>query len=392
MLFGAQRHTIYGMLKVHTRHFVLPDLKKFLLKNMVLWIAILAAAITCIFVPFDAEYAGYFDWRTLACLFCTLLVVCAFRDIHIFEYIACAIVKHIGNIRYAVLALVMITYFGSMILANDMALITFLPLGYFVLKSCNQQKHMAFTFVMQNVAANLGGMLTPFGNPQNLYLYSFFNIPTQEFFAIMAIPFATAFLLIIVTCLLVKKESLSMSVPVPSTPNKWRTVVYLILFAASICIVFRLFPYYWGLLAILIAVLILDYQAVLKVDYALLLTFCAFFIFAGNMARIPAVERFLSDTVSKSPLVVGVLSCQFISNVPSSVLLSRFTTDYANLLVAVNIGGLGTPIASLASLITLNQYRNLGDGHVGKYVALFSVINFSYLLILMGVQCLITIL
>ena len=366
--------------------------KKFFLKNMVLWIALLVAAVTCFFVPIDEEYAGYFDLRTLGCLFCTLLVVGAFRDIRLFEFLAGGIVRRIGNLRYAVLTLVLITYAASMVLANDMALVTFLPLGYFVLKSCGQEKHMAFTFVMQNVAANLGGMLTPFGNPQNLYLYSYFNIPTGEFFAIMAIPFAVALVLILATCFLVKKEQLTVTAPLPSRPCLWRTIVYSVLFAASVCTVFRLFPYYWGVLAIFAAVLVLDAKALLRVDYALLLTFCAFFVFSGNMARIPAVNSLLSDIVQRSPLLVGTLCCQIISNVPSSVLLSHFTTDYANLLVAVNIGGLGTPIASLASLITLNSYRSLGDGRMGRYIALYSAVNFGYLAVLLGVQLLLPLL
>ena len=355
----------------HARPIILMRVKKFVLKNMVLWFALVAAAVTCFFVPFDKEYIGYFDFATLGCLFCTLLVVCAFRNIKIFEFLAGSIVKHIGNIRYAILALVMITYAASMVLANDMALVTFLPLGYFVLKSCNQ-----FTFVMQNVAANLGGMLTPFGNPQNLYLYSYYNIPTGEFFEIMAVPFAVAFVLILTTCFFVKKEKLTIAVPAPERPSLWRTTAYGILFVVSVCTVFRLFPYYWGVIAVFVSVLILDPKAVLKVDYLLLLTFCAFFVFSGNMARIPVIQSLLSAVVGKSPLLVGTLSCQIISNVPSSVLLSHFTTDYRNLLVAVNIGGLGTPIASLASLITLNSYRTFGDGKVGKYVGLFSLVNF----------------
>ncbi len=361
-------------------------IKNLILKNIVLIIAIIAAAITCFFVPIDSAYLDYFDWRTLGCLFATLLVVCAFKNIHIFAYIAAVIVKKMGTLRRTVLSLVMITYVGSMILANDMALITFLPLGYFVLSDCNKKEHMAFTFVMQNVAANLGGMLTPFGNPQNLYLFSFYNIPTGEFFAIMALPFIVALVLIVVTCLFVKDEKLELLVHIPKTPSVWRTVVYSVLFVLSICTVFRLFPYYYGVITVFIAVAILDFKAIFKVDYGLLLTFCAFFVFAGNMARIPEVQRLLSKAVSLSPLLIGVLSCQVISNVPSSVLLSQFTADYSNLLVAVNIGGLGTPIASLASLITLNQYRAHGDNKIGKYLLTFSAINFGYLIILISVQ------
>lgn len=152
----------------------------------------------------------------------------------------------------------------------------------------------------------------------------------------------------------------------------------------SVLIVFRVFPYYWGLLAVAAALIVLDYRSVLRVDYGLLLTFCAFFVFSGNMARIPAVEEFLGGLVALDPLAFGVLSCQVISNVPSAVLLSKFTADYANLLVAVNIGGLGTPIASLASLITLNTYRRVRPGETKKYIVKFLLLNFSFLAVLLG--------
>lgn len=167
-----------------------------------LLIAVVAAAVTCVFVPLDDQYAGYFDLGTLTCLFCTLAVVAAFKNIKFFEWLANVIIRRFKTKRNLVLALVFITYFGSMIMANDMALITFLPLGFFALSMCGERKLTALTFVMQNVATNLGGMLTPFGNPQNLYLYSFFSIPAAEFFKIMALPFAVAFVLILSVCLL----------------------------------------------------------------------------------------------------------------------------------------------------------------------------------------------
>lgn len=360
------------------------DVKNFVKANVVLIIAIIAAAVTCFFVPFDSEYAGYFDWRTLSCLFCTLAVVAAFKNIRFFVWLADVIVRRFKSIRTVIIALVFVTYFGSMIMANDMALVTFLPLGYFVLESCNGKKYMAFTFIMQNIAANLGGMLTPFGNPQNLYLYSFFNIGAAEFFKIMALPFAAAFLLILGTCFFVKPEKVEVGTQKKPAPKAWRAAVYGVLFIVSVLIVFRIFPYYWGLLAVTVALLILDFKAILKVDYGLLLTFCAFFVFSGNMARIEPVQQFLGKLMEIDPLAFGVLSCQVISNVPSAVLLSRFTTDYARLLIAVNLGGLGTPIASLASLITLNTYRKLMPGDTKRYVLLFLALNFGFLLILMG--------
>ena len=348
-------------------------------------VALTAAAITCFFVPFDREYLGYFDLQTLSCLFCTLAVVAAFKNIRFFVWLADIIVRRFKNMRNIVLALVFVTYFGSMVMANDMALITFLPLGYFVLDSCGNKKLTALTFIMQNIAANLGGMLTPFGNPQNLYLYSYFNIAAGEFFKIMALPFAVAFLLILGVCLFVKPEKAEVLSAPKKTPPVWRIALYSALFVLSVLIVFRVFPYYWGLLAVTALLLIFDFRAVLRVDYGLLFTFCAFFVFSGNMARIPAVEEFLGGLVALDPHAFGVLSCQVISNVPSAVLLSKFTSDYANLLVAVNIGGLGTPIASLASLITLNTYRRVCPGQTKKYIAKFLLLNFSFLAVLIGV-------
>lgn len=352
--------------------------------HVVLLVAIVAAAVTCFFVPPDADYAGYFDLNTLSCLFCTLAVVNALKQRRFFEWLSGKIVTAFGNMRRVTFALVFVTYFGSMVMANDMALVTFLPLGYYVLSSCKKNEHTAFIFIMQNIAANLGGMLTPFGNPQNLYLYSYYSIQAGEFFAIMALPFGVAFVLIAGTCFVVKPEPVKLETPPAQAPVLWRMIVYFVLFALSVMIVFRVFDWYIGLIAVTVALLILEPRAFLHVDYALLLTFCAFFVFSGNMARIPEVRAFLSALIGASALLVGTASCQVISNVPSAVLLSRFTNDYRNLLVAVNIGGLGTPIASLASLITLGEFRRRMPGKTLRYLALFSLINFSFLAVLIG--------
>ena len=358
--------------------------KGILKSRIVLIVALVAAAVTCFFVPPDGGYADYFDLDTLSCLFCTLAVVSALKRRRFFEWLAVKIVTAFGNMRRVTFALVFVTYFGSMIMANDMALITFLPLGWLVLSSCDKTKYTAFVFVMQNVAANLGGMLTPFGNPQNLYLYSFFEINAGEFFAIMAIPFAVAFVLIAGTCLVVKPEPIRLETHPEPAPPVWRMIVYFVLFALSVMIVFRAFPYYVGLIVVTVALAILEPKCFLRVDYGLLLTFCAFFVFSGNLARIPAVRDLLASVVAMSPLLVGTATCQVISNVPSAVLLSRFTTDYRHLLIAVNIGGLGTPVSSLASLITLGEYRKREPGKTLRYLGLFSLINFSYLAVLIG--------
>jgi Na+/H+ antiporter NhaD/arsenite permease-like protein len=269
-----------------------------------------------------------------------------------------------------------------MLIANDMALLTFLPLGLFVLTSTGKGKYMAFTFIMQNIAANLGGMLTPFGNPQNLYLYTKFNIPTGEFMSIMALPFIVSIALITLCCIIfVKPEPLEIKdEKISLSPAK--TVIYLILFALSIIIVFRVIPYWIGLIVIPVALLIMDRKALKMVDYPLLLTFVFFFIFSGNMARIDAVRNLFSSLLEKNTLLVSVISCQCISNVPSAILLSQFTENYRDLLLGVNIGGTGTLIASLASLITFREYIKHNPKKMMYYVGLFSAFNFAFLIIL----------
>lgn len=363
-------------------------IKSFIKKNTVMVIAFVVALITCIFVPVDGEYIGYFDFKTLSCLFCVLAVVCALKNINFFYMIARKIVQYFKTTRMSILAIVYITFIGSMLIANDMALLTFLPLGYFVLATTHKEQYMAFTFILQNVAANLGGMLTPFGNPQNLYLYTKFHIPTGEFMTIMAPPFILAIVIITICCLCIKSEPLEIE-DEKIELKPWRTVVYMLLFALSIAIVFRTIPYWTGLVVIPVALLFLDRKALKMVDYPLLLTFVFFFIFAGNMGRIDVVREFFGGLLEKNTLIYSILSCQFISNVPSAILLSQFTTNYHDLLLGVNIGGAGTLIASLASLITFREYIKHNPGVTMQYIGMFSVVNFGFVIVLAGVMMLI---
>ena len=358
-------------------------IRKFIAQHSVLCIAAALAIVTSIIVPPDGEYVGYFDFKTLTCLFCTLAVICALKNIRFFTYLARKIVALTGNIKISVLALVYITFIGSMIIANDMALLTFLPLGYFVLTDTGKQKYMAFTFIMQNIAANLGGMLTPFGNPQNLYLYSFFNIPTGEFTLIMLPLFLLSVALITAMCLIfVKGEKISIEDKEKIRLPLGRTLLYILLFIYSIIIVFRLVPYWTGLIIIPIALILLDVSSLGKVDYALLLTFVFFFIFAGNMSRMEAVQSLLFMLLEKSTLVFSVLCCQVMSNVPTAVLLSHFTDNYRELLMGVNIGGAGTMIASLASLITYREYTRHNPEKKRFYFLLFTAINIFFAVVL----------
>ena len=349
---------------------------------MVFCIAALAAVVTCFLVPPDKAYLDYFDWKTLSCLFLTLAVVCALRNIMFFTILARKLVTLAGNLRSLFLLLIIITFIGSMIIANDMALITFLPLGYFALSVSKQEKYIAYLFVLQNISANLGGMLTPFGNPQNLYLYSYFNIPTGEFCKIMFPSFLLAVLLLVVACIPIKTIKFTLEEKFPEKLNIKKTVLYCVLFLLSIFIVFGVIPLLAGLFIIPVIIFLADRDALKMVDYSLLGTFFFFFIFAGNLARLDAVNTLISSLLEKDTLIASTLSCQFISNVPSAILLSRFTTDYPSLLLGVNIGGTGTLIASLASLITFNEFRLLHPEQTKKYLSIFAAANAVFLIIL----------
>ena len=355
-------------------------------KNPVLDTAFIAALATMLFVAPDAAYLSYFDLRTLSCLLCTLAVVDALKDIDFFYRMARRLVSAFRDLRACVFSLVLITYVGSMFIANDMALITFLPLGYFMLSETNQRGRMAFVFILQNIAANLGGMLTPFGNPQNLYLYSHFQIENMEFLRIMLPPFLLSAVLILLCCLTVRPLPVTLVNREEKPINKSRAAVYLILFAMTLLVVFRVIPWWLGLTLIVGPLLFLDPNAVKTVDWPLLGTFVCFFVFSGNMARIPTVRVFLGDLMQKDALLFSSLSCQVISNVPSAVLLSQFTQNYPALLVGVNIGGTGTLIASLASLITFRSYLHYDRAHIGSYLKLFTVMNFLFLGVLLAVM------
>ena len=356
--------------------------KNFVAANTVLVIASVLAAASCFIVKPDAKYLGYFDLKTLTCLCCTLAVICALKNIRFFTIVARKIVTYAGNTRTLALALVYITFIGSMFLANDMALLTFLPLGYISLSATSKEKYMAPIFIFQNVAANLGGMLTPFGNPQNLYIYTKFNIPTGEFMSVMLLPFALSIVLFTLCCFFIPKESLTLDTSNEEKIAPKRTAFYLVLFVLAILTVFRIVPYYVCLPIVLFSVFFADKNALKKVDYPLLLTFVAFFLLAGNVSRIGVVNEFLSALLEKNTLLTSTLSCQIISNVPSAILLSEFTENWRELLVGVNIGGVGTLISSLASLITFREYASHNPTGVLGYIGRFSLFNFGLLAIL----------
>ena len=277
-----------------------------------------------------------------------------------------------------------------MFIANDMALLTFLPFTLTIFRQCRNIKLCMFTIVMQNIAANLGGMLTPFGNPQNLFLYSYYSIPTAEFFSIMITPFIASMLLIGLTCALVRDIPLNATIPAFEPPEKARVILYSLLFVIAALMVLRMVDYYPGFAFVMIVLLLSDAKVFKGVDYSLLLTFLAFFIFSGNLSRIPAVKDYLGILIDKDVMLSATMSCQLISNVPTAVLFSYLTPPelYPKLLIAVNIGGLGTLVASLASLISYKAFSSRYRKFRLEYLKMFLLINFAFLAIIYAISCL----
>jgi Na+/H+ antiporter NhaD/arsenite permease-like protein len=350
---------------------------------MMFTVSAIAAAATMILVPPDRTYLGYFDWKTLVCLFCVLVIVRAISATGLFSLLAGKLVAKCGNLRSAVMLLTFMTLIGSLLITNDMALLAFLPLGYYVLYHAGAQRYLAYTFIMQTMAANLGGMLTPFGNPQNLYLYSYYSIDTAAFFQLMLPPFIVCVLLTGICCLYIKPLPIeTASQPIQDTPDRHKIAVYIILFALVLLAIFRILPYPFALIAPIV-IAFLDRTTIKCADYPLLGTFCAFFVFSGNLSRLSVVETYLGDLVRQHTLLVSAGVSQIISNVPAAVLLSKFTDNYSGLLLGVNLGGVGTPVASLASLITIRhfmQYQPTGGKEFAKW---FVVLNIGFLAILM---------
>lgn len=355
----------------------------FIKSEVVLTVATILAIITMFFVPIDKEYLNYFDYNTLICLFCMLAVVAGLKSTNVFELISRKLIGLFHTRRAVIYTLVFGTFFFDMIVANDMSLITFLPLTYIVLHSTKNDKYLAFTFIMQTIAANMGGMITPYGNPQNLYLYSYYNIGTTEFFSILFAQVITVAILLWICCAFVPNEKLKLKKSSKIIISKKTLIVYTILFILVIFSVFRLVPYLLTLAVVLITILIMDRKRFKQVDYALISTFCVFFVFSGNMARIPQIKTFISEIVVKNTLLAGIVSCQFISNVPTAIFLSKFTQNYRDLLISVNIGSLGILISSLASLITLKEFLKHQPKNFFKYLGMFTIFNTMFLIVLL---------
>ena len=371
-------------------------LKEFWKKETVFCISFLLAAVSLLAVPVDRGYLAYPDYRTLALLFCLMMVVAGFQSLGIFTLLGKLLLRKAGSSRGISILLVLLCFFCSMIITNDVTLITFVPFTLLVFRMVHREERVLKIVVLETIAANLGSMATPIGNPQNIYLHSVSGMGMKEFL-LAVLPYAGISLVLLLVALFVEKDEplagaadgLEDKSPGSQDGIAMRrmltgAVPYLLLLLLSLLVVFRILPYGVALIVTAVVVFVVNRRLYRSLDWFLLLTFLCFFIFIGNMKRIPEVSDFLMTVLEGRELWLGILVSQVISNVPAAILLSGFTDHFAPLLTGVNLGGLGTLIASLASLISFRFYAREYPDQKGKFLGVFTLWNVGFLLILMA--------
>lgn len=376
--------------------------KDFFKKETVCCIAFLLAVISMCFVVPSKNYISYIDFRVLALLFCLMAVVRGFSSIGVFTRLGTMLLTHVHSLRMLSALFIFLCFFFSMLITNDVALITFVPFTILVLSMAEQKKFLIPVIVLETIAANLGSMLTPLGNPQNLYLYTISGLSIGAFVRIM-LPYSfVSAILLLIFILFLPKDTVS-TATAANTANSTNTVTasntsnviceavktrknsrilfafYLILFLLCLLTVLHILPYQILFFLVLTGFLLLDYRVLKDVDYFLLLTFLCFFIFIGNMKQISLVHELISKLLVHHEVLMGIGASQIISNVPAAILLSGFTDDYSALLIGVNLGGLGTLIASLASLISFKFYTHSNGSDTRRFLGIFTLYNVIFL-------------
>ncbi|HWQ59022.1 MAG TPA: SLC13 family permease [Clostridia bacterium] len=353
-------------------------------RETVLCIAAACALVSACVVPPGAEYLGYFDLRVLCLLFCLMAVVAGLQECNLFWVLANRLLSGRMNLRALMLTLVLLPFFSSMFVTNDVALIAFVPFAILVLKLVRRERLLPWIVALQTIAANLGSMATPVGNPQNLFIFAKYAPQAGNFFAVV-LPVTFVSLVAVSAAALASDRGTAEVVfeEKAQIGSKKLLAMFLFLFALCLISVFRAVHYLVPTAAVLLGCLTFSRRTLAKVDYCLLLTFVFFFVFSGNVGRIGVIRDFLTKTLASDALLTSALASQVVSNVPAAVLLSGFTQDWRALLLGVDIGGLGTPVASLASLISLKLYARSRDAKVGRYLALFTAANAALLALLL---------
>lgn len=360
------------------------SVKRFVKKETVFCIAACCAVLTMFWIPPDIEYVHYIDFRVLCLLFCLMAVVAGFKFVGAFEWMTYQLLRRIHSRRVLAVTLVLLPFFSSMLVTNDVALLVFVPFTLGLLVQLRCCRHIVPILVLQTVAANLGSMATPVGNPQNLYLYSYYSLSAGEFFAVTLPLTAVSFLLLVgVSYFCLPKTLPERNFDRAEITNGKELMVYGALFFVCLLTVFRIVPYQIVTIVVFTVIIFTNKELLRDVDGMLLATFVCFFVISENLGRIDSIRIFLQQLLGRNTLLTAVGASQVISNVPAAVLLSGFTDRWRDLLAGVNIGGLGTPIASLASLITLKLYLCWPNAKIGRFLGVFTFVNIAGLVILL---------
>ena len=354
-------------------------------KDSVLFISGILAVISCFFVKPDSGYIGYINFRVIAILFSLMLVVSAYIRIGTFAFFTNKLLEKIKSEKNISLFFVILSFFMSMLLTNDVTLVTLVPFAISVLKEFNDRRRTMYTLILMTVSANLGSMLTPIGNPQNLYLYTEYHIGLFDFIKLMLPYSAASLILLVIAVLILNKTDKTLDTAVTeevSAPKPFLLLIYTALFILCLLTVSNIVNFVIMLAVVAAVMLVFDRKAFINIDYGLLFTFLFFFVLIGNLGRIGFIHDTLSMIIDKNVTLTAVLASQFISNVPAAMLLSAFTAKGPSLLIGTNLGGLGTLIASMASLITYKFYnREKKEGE--HYLLAFTVINIVFLFLLL---------
>ncbi len=353
-------------------------------KEAVLSVAFLLAVISAFIIPPDINYFGYIDWNTLLLLYSLMAVMAGLQKLGVFSLIGRKLLFGISNTRQMLLILVFLPFFFSMLITNDVSLITFVPFGLIVLRMSEREKLIIPLVVLQTIAANLGSMLMPMGNPQNLYLYAQSGMSPVDFVLLMLPYSIVSALFLLAAVMLIKSGSISVSM---TDRNDEKLdiplcICYMAGFFICLLCVAKFLPPIAAAVVISVFLIIKDKSIFAKIDYSLLGTFICFFIFIGNMGRIDSFCGFLEQILAGNEEIVAILSSQIISNVPAALLLSGFSSDWEALIIGTNLGGLGTLIASMASLISYKQVAGRYPKLKGKYLAVFTAANIAMLFVL----------
>ena len=361
-------------------------IKHFFKAESVLCIAALCAIATMFLVPPDSEYLAYIDLRTLALLMCLMIVVAGVQACGAFRALTVQMLRRCSSGRVLSVMLVWLPFFCAMLVTNDVALLVFVPFTLALLAEAGYDKASIPILVLQTVAANLGSMATPVGNPQNLYLYAFYGLSIGEFFAVVLPLTIVSLSLVTIPAVIVLPKAIQTPKLEDAEMDGKKLALFGVLFVICLLTVFHVIHYGIMTVIVLAAIAVIDRKLLKKLDIALLATFVCFFIVSGNLGRVDTVRDFLQGLLERNTLLTAVGTSQIISNVPAAVLLSGFTGNWQDLLAGVNIGGLGTPIASLASLITLKLYLRHPGANAGKFLAAFTVFNIIDLVTLLFIS------